>query len=135
MEIIREVEKLREYRGSLPLSLSQGFVPTMGALHAGHASLIQRSIKENTHTTVSIFVNPTQFSPDEDLDTYPRPEEEDHELLQSLGVDCLFQPHASDIYSSNNYIQFTIDNLGRKLEGHSRPGHLEGVLQVCKHFV
>ncbi len=130
MEIIREVGKLREYRRSLPLSLAQGFVPTMGALHAGHASLIQRSIKENSHTTVSIFVNPTQFAPDEDLDTYPRPEQEDHELLRSLGVDCLFKPDASDIYSSNNFIQFTIDHLGGKLEGQSRPGHLEGVLQV-----
>ena len=130
MEIVREVDQLREYNRSLPQSIQRGFVPTMGALHAGHASLIQKSLEENTHTTVSIFVNPTQFAPEEDLATYPRPEQADQDLLRSLGVDCLFQPLASDIYSSNNILRFSIDGWGGQLEGQSRPGHLEGVLQV-----
>ncbi|MEM6632971.1 MAG: pantoate--beta-alanine ligase [Bacteroidota bacterium] len=130
MEIIREVIKLREYRSSLPAEKVLGFVPTMGALHQGHASLIRQSVKDNTVTTVSIFVNPTQFAPDEDLDKYPRTHEEDHALLASLGVDCVFQPEVSDIYSSNTFLQFKIHKWGERLEGYSRPGHLEGVLQV-----
>ena len=130
MEIIREVIKLREYRSSLPSNQALGFVPTMGALHQGHASLIRQSVRENPLTTVSIFVNPTQFAPDEDLDKYPRTMEEDHALLASLGVDAVFQPEVSDIYSSNTFLKFEIDQWGGRLEGYSRPGHLEGVLQV-----
>ena len=130
MEIVREVDQLREYNRFLPQSIQRGFVPTMGALHAGHASLIRKSIEENTHTTVSIFVNPTQFAPEEDLATYPRPEQADQDLLKSMGVDCLFQPQASDIYPSNNILSYSIEGWGGQLEGQSRPGHLEGVLQV-----
>ena len=130
MEIIREVIKLREYRASLAPDQALGFVPTMGALHQGHASLIRQSVRENPLTTVSIFVNPTQFAPDEDLGKYPRTQEEDHALLASLGVDAVFQPEVSDIYSSNTFLRFKIDQWGERLEGYSRPGHLEGVLQV-----
>jgi len=102
----------------------------MGALHEGHARLIQMSVEQNTHTIVSIFVNPTQFGPGEDYEQYPRTWESDLQLLENLNVDAVFSPDTRDIYAPNQYIGFTIRNLNDRLEGISRPGHMEGVLQI-----
>ncbi|MEZ4687533.1 MAG: pantoate--beta-alanine ligase [Bacteroidia bacterium] len=90
MIICQDVASLRKERAKLGFDRPLGFVPTMGALHEGHASLVQRSVDENQHTVVSIFVNPTQFGPNEDLDRYPRTFEADSSMLESLGVDIIF---------------------------------------------
>lgn len=112
---------------------SIGFVPTMGALHQGHASLIERSVRENTHTVVSIFVNPTQFGPGEDLDKYPRTLQADLDLCASLGATHAFTPTTDKMYPEgrdNFEIQFGLRSLDKILCGAKRPGHFDGVLQV-----
>ncbi|RDU61238.1 pantoate--beta-alanine ligase [Helicobacter sp. MIT 14-3879] len=108
-----------------------GLVPTMGALHNGHKSLIESSIKNNDVTVVSIFVNPTQFSPTEDLAKYPRTLEKDIELCTSLGVDIVFAPDAKEMYSSNDEVTLNPPkSMGYILEGYYRPTHFAGVLQI-----
>ena len=107
-----------------------GLVPTMGALHAGHLSLIERSIKENDVTVLSIFVNPTQFNDTEDLKKYPRNLDMDIELLKKLKVDYVFFPDASEIYSDDFNYYVEENNLSKILCGPFRPGHFKGVLTV-----
>lgn len=108
-----------------------GLVPTMGALHEGHASLVRQSVAENDYTIASIFVNPTQFGPNEDLDRYPRDMEGDTELLRSLGVDMVFAPDNDEVYPKPpGQIMFGIRDLDKRLCGASRPGHMNGVVQV-----
>lgn len=108
-----------------------GLVPTMGALHEGHASLVRRSVSENDLTIVSIFVNPTQFGPNEDLSRYPRDLDGDMQLLESLGVDILFTPESTAIYPGESpQIVLGIRDLDKCLCGASRPGHMNGVVQV-----
>ncbi len=109
-----------------------GIVPTMGCLHEGHLSLIQEARKQTQKVVVSIFVNPLQFGQNEDLDTYPKPFERDHELCKKAGVDVLFQPKAADLYPC--LFQTNIDGglLTKKYCGHSRPGHFNGVLTVVQ---
>lgn len=103
----------------------------MGALHEGHASLARQSVAENDYTIVSIFVNPTQFGPNEDLDRYPRDMEGDAELLRSLGVDMIFAPDSDAVYPKPpSQIMFGIRDLDKRLCGSSRPGHMNGVVQV-----
>lgn len=112
---------------------SIGLVPTMGALHAGHASLISRSVKENDITFVSVFVNPTQFNNKEDLLHYPRTLERDSELASSLGVDYLFAPTPEEMYTTeemNSTFQFDFAGLDKVMEGKMRPGHFNGVVQI-----
>lgn len=112
---------------------SVGFVPTMGALHDGHASLVRRSVAENPVTVVSIFVNPTQFGANEDLDTYPRPLEADLALLESLGVDYVFTPTERTMYpqGKGNYeLLMQLRSMDKILCGAKRPGHFDGVVQV-----
>ncbi len=129
MKIISSIEDLRSLRRSLSGSL--GFVPTMGALHEGHASLVRASLAENDYTVVSIFVNPTQFGPNEDFSTYPRTLTQDADLLASLGVDFLFAPPTQAIYPAGEaQISFLIRDLDKVLCGASRPGHMNGVVQV-----
>lgn len=110
---------------------SIGFVPTMGALHAGHISLIERSRRECDITVVSIFVNPTQFNNPEDFNKYPIRTEEDKLLLEKAGCDALFLPEKEEIYPAS-YIspEFDIGVLNRVMEAKFRPGHFEGVIQV-----
>ncbi len=120
--------KLQTYRESLEGSV--GFVPTMGALHEGHISLIKRSINENDHTIVSIFVNPTQFLEGEDLDKYPRKIEADRKICELAGVDILFMPTIDDIYHGDELRIIAPKIKGYILEGAKRPKHFDGVLQI-----
>lgn len=107
-----------------------GLVPTMGALHDGHFSLIRAAQAQCSPVVVSIFVNPLQFGAREDLDKYPRPIEADRGALQSLGVDFLFAPAASEIYPPGFCTALEVGGLGDRLEGRSRPGHFRGVATV-----
>ena len=109
---------------------SIGFVPTMGALHEGHLSLIRKSIKDCDISCVSIFINPLQFSVNEDLDSYPQDIVGDLEKLKTIGVDVVFIPHANDIYNDGDSLLIVENNLSRKLEGKSRPTFFSGVLTV-----
>jgi len=109
---------------------SIGFVPTMGFLHKGHLSLVEQSKKENDLTVVSIFVNPTQFAPNEDFDKYPRDLERDRELLEQLGVDYLFFPKAAEMYPPGFLTGVKVDRLGELLCGKSRQTHFQGVTTV-----
>jgi pantoate--beta-alanine ligase len=107
-----------------------GLVPTMGALHAGHASLIARAKRECSPVIVSIFVNPKQFGPNEDFSKYPRTFESDVEKLKQGGVDILFAPEAAEIYPKDFSTHVQVDGLSERLEGRSRPGHFRGVATV-----
>ncbi len=109
---------------------SVGFVPTMGALHEGHISLIRRSARENDHTIVSIFVNPTQFLEGEDLESYPRRIEADTKICEMSGVSLLFTPSIEQIYGEDEILVKSPDIAGYILEGYHRPGHFDGVLRI-----
>ncbi|HEY3823817.1 MAG TPA: pantoate--beta-alanine ligase [Bryobacteraceae bacterium] len=107
-----------------------GFVPTMGALHEGHASLVRRSREENDTTVVSIFVNPTQFNNADDLAGYPRPLENDLDLLLDLGADEILVPSAQELYPNGYRFSIQAPDLTNTMEGKSRPGHFEGVMTI-----
>lgn len=107
-----------------------GFVPTMGALHKGHITLVERCAAENDICVVSIFVNPTQFNNQEDLRLYPRTPEEDYELLRSTGTDVVFAPSVEEIYPGPDIRIFDFGLLDKVMEGAFRPGHFNGVAQV-----
>lgn len=107
-----------------------GFVPTMGALHEGHLSLVRASKSRCDVTAVSIFVNPLQFGPSEDLAKYPRMLDRDARMLEELGVDLLFVPGVDEIYPSGAKTYVLVDELSNKLDGASRPGHFRGVATV-----
>ena len=112
---------------------SIGLVPTMGALHKGHLSLVKNSISNNDITVVSIFVNPTQFNNPNDLASYPRMVDKDLELLQTVGCDVVFAPEADDIYSkseTDSRFEFDFEGLDKVMEGKFRPGHFNGVVQI-----
>jgi pantoate--beta-alanine ligase len=109
---------------------SIGFVPTMGALHEGHLSLIRRARRENDIAVVSIFVNPTQFAPQEDLKKYPRDLKRDARLCSREGVDCIFYPAAGQMYPAGYRTYVTVEKLSDVLCGKSRPGHFKGVATV-----
>ncbi|MDK2852263.1 MAG: pantoate--beta-alanine ligase, partial [Proteiniphilum sp.] len=113
---------------------SIGLVPTMGALHEGHASLIRKSMDENRCTVVSLFVNPTQFNNQQDLQLYPRTPEEDQHLLEQLGVDLLFAPSVEEVYPEPDRRQFDFGLLDKVMEGAYRPGHFNGVAQVVSRL-
>ncbi|GAA9305810.1 pantoate--beta-alanine ligase [Helicobacter pylori] len=131
MRVLETITALREYRKSLKESV--GFVPTMGALHKGHQSLIERSLKENSHTIVSVFVNPTQFGPNEDFSAYPRPLEKDLALCEGLGVNAVFLPKTGEMYPyeiERRLKLYAPEFLSSSLEGAMREGHFDGVVQV-----
>ncbi len=109
---------------------SVGLVPTMGYLHEGHKSLIERSVKENDRTVVSVFVNPIQFGPNEDLATYPRDIESDKKLCESVGADLIFNPEPSEMYGDRFCTHVDMSILTEDLCGASRPGHFRGVQTV-----
>ncbi|GAA8565877.1 pantoate--beta-alanine ligase [Helicobacter pylori] len=131
MRVLETIAALREYRKSLEESV--GFVPTMGALHKGHQSLMERSLKENSHTIVSVFVNPTQFGANEDFSAYPRPLEKDLALCEGLVVNAVFAPKISEMYPYEAEQRLKLHAptfLSRSLEGAVRHGHFDGVVQV-----
>lgn len=110
--------------------LTVGFVPTMGFLHEGHTSLIERAHKENDKVVVSIFVNPTQFGPNEDFESYPRDLKKDQELCSEAGADLIFAPEAKEMYYSDASTFVAVRELTEKLCGAKRPGHFNGVCTV-----
>ncbi len=128
MVIARTVEALKEARASLQGSV--GFVPTMGALHQGHLSLIRHAKEENDAVIVSVFVNPTQFLEGEDLDAYPRREEADRLICERAGVDVLFMPTIDQMYEKDELCIGAPVIRGYILEGEKRPGHFDGMLQI-----
>lgn len=128
MKILKTIEEFKKYRSGLRENI--GFVPTMGALHAGHISLCQQSLNDNPHTIVSIFVNPTQFNNESDLQNYPNTFEADIEKLKNIGIDCLFNPTFDDLYPDNYRYKLTENELSKILCGATRPGHFDGVLTV-----
>ncbi|MEA3331959.1 MAG: pantoate--beta-alanine ligase [Campylobacterota bacterium] len=128
MKIISNPRELKEYLKNIDKSI--GFVPTMGALHEGHISLIKKAREKNELVVVSIFVNPTQFLKGEDLDSYPKKDEADKKICSLCGVDILFFPHAKDIYGEDEVSLVAPNVRGFVLEGNSRPSHFNGVLTV-----
>jgi len=107
-----------------------GFVPTMGALHKGHLSLIRRALQASARVVVSVFVNPTQFSPDEDFERYPRNLARDADLAREAGTEILYAPEAGEVYPRGFGSTVTVERLDSVLEGASRPGHFRGVATV-----
>ena len=138
MQIVRDIQTLRETRREWQSEKQViAFVPTMGNLHNGHLRLVKEAKKYASRLVVSIFVNPLQFGPDEDLDAYPRTIEQDKASLAELGVDVLFMPKVSDIYSRGLEQQTFVEvpGLSYMICGASRPGHFRGVASiVCKLF-
>jgi pantoate--beta-alanine ligase len=127
MKILRTRAELRAWRKHVG---EVGFVPTMGALHEGHLSLVRQAHAENPHVLASIFVNPLQFGPKEDLSRYPRPFEQDCALLEGEGVEALFAPNAEEMYPADRSTQVTEARVSEGLCGAARPGHFDGVCTV-----
>jgi pantoate--beta-alanine ligase len=133
MKVIRTIDDMRkairQYRLEHPHQLV-GFVPTMGYLHDGHASLIRRAREECGFVVISIFVNPLQFGPNEDYEKYPRDEQRDIELAERHGADVVFMPAVSEMYPSKPLTKVSVDRITNTLCGVSRPGHFDGVCTV-----
>lgn len=130
-------ELLRQVNACLQKNMTIGLVPTMGALHEGHATLVRRAVAENTVCVVSVFVNPTQFNNPEDLLKYPRTLDKDVELLTDLGVHFVFAPTPEEMYSENEMkdtFSFDFNGLDQVMEGKMRPGHFNGVVQVVSRL-
>jgi pantoate--beta-alanine ligase len=130
MQVIESISSLRAYRAALPHDQSLGFVPTMGYLHAGHISLVDIARRENELVAVSIFVNPTQFGPKEDLSRYPRDLDRDLAMLEDAGVDWVFTPAAEEIYPPGYSTYVDVRGVTEPLEGAARPGHFVGVATI-----
>lgn len=132
MKIIRTLYDMTEYRArQRDRGATVGFVPTMGALHEGHLSLVKQAVKENTVTVVSVFVNPIQFNNPEDFEKYPRTEEEDFKLLAASGVDAVFAPSAEEMYNEDPHQKkYELGKVAEVMEGKYRPGHFQGVAKV-----
>jgi pantoate--beta-alanine ligase len=130
MQILRTIEDMRTKWRSAKTGKQMGFVPTMGALHEGHLSLVRAAKSKCDIVAASIFVNPTQFGPKEDFTKYPRTFERDCELLKNEGVDFLFAPSAEEMYPKEAVTWVTVEGLSDKLCGRSRPGHFRGVTTV-----
>lgn len=136
MIVTEKIVVVRQHLDSLRRRQERiGLVPTMGALHEGHRSLIRRAREECDFVVVSIFVNPTQFGPNEDLDRYPRSLEKDLEICKAEGVNMVFTPSAKEMYPDESFIRFEINTLTKHLCGASRPGHFNGVLQVVNKLL
>lgn len=136
VKVIHTAKELHQFRQKLnENSQTLGFVPTMGALHNGHVSLIKKSTEENDYTLISIFVNPKQFNNSEDLKQYPRTLDADLTLLEGL-INCVvFAPDEAELYPQNDgFIPMELGSIGRVLEGAFRPGHFEGVVHVVHNL-
>lgn len=137
MLIIKEAGELEQYVARAKNNgRSIGFVPTMGALHRGHLSLVERCVKENDESVVSVFVNPTQFNNANDLATYPRTEEEDARLLAEAGVSVVFMPSVEAVYpdGTERDHEYDLGAAAEVMEGKYRPGHFQGVAQVVSRL-
>ncbi|MBE6190366.1 MAG: pantoate--beta-alanine ligase [Rikenellaceae bacterium] len=133
MKVVTTVKALREALAEVnPAGV--GFVPTMGALHAGHRSLVERARKENETVVVSVFVNPTQFNDKGDLKRYPRTPEADAALLEAAGADLVLMPSVEEIYPEPDTRQFDFGEVDKVMEGATRPGHFNGVAQVVSRL-
>jgi len=131
VEVIKTVSEMAEAARRLKASgVTTGFVPTMGYLHEGHLSLVRLSKKDTAFTTLSIFVNPTQFGPKEDLEKYPRDTEGDLEKCRNEGVDIVFMPEPGDMYPAGYGTYVNVEGITDNLCGRSRPGHFKGVATV-----
>jgi pantoate--beta-alanine ligase len=131
MQIIETIKQMQQLITSRKLeSLKIGYVPTMGYLHEGHISLIRKSKGENDITVISIFVNPLQFGPKEDLASYPRDFDRDRNIAETEGVDYLFYPTAEEMYPGNTSVKVIVQDRTDVLCGRSRPGHFDGVATV-----
>ncbi len=131
MEIIRTISWMKEtVRQARAENHVIGFIPTMGALHEGHLSLIRRARVDCSRVYASIFLNPTQFAPNEDLSRYPKTFESDVEKLTAAGVEVLFAPEINEIYPPGFRTYVNVEGLSERLEGRSRPGHFRGVASV-----
>jgi pantoate--beta-alanine ligase len=132
MNVSQTIESTRNYvKAARKSGKTIGLVPTMGALHAGHVSLIDAAVKKCDYVVVSIFVNPTQFGPTEDFEKYPRPIEEDLKKCETAGADLVFNPTAVEMYPEKNITWVNVEKITENLCGHSRPGHFRGVTTVC----
>ena len=135
MLVVETIDKLHAFLAEARAEgKSVGLVPTMGALHEGHASLVKRSVEENGVTVVSVFVNPTQFNDKGDLERYPRTLEADCSLLEALGTDCVFAPTVEEVYPEPDTRVFDFAPLDKVMEGVYRPGHFNGVVQVVSRL-
>lgn len=135
MNIYKSIEDLQAFvEAERAKGLRIAFVPTMGALHAGHLSLVRRALTECDRCIVSVFVNPTQFNDPRDLETYPRTLEADSELLASVGASALFAPEVSTIYPEEDTRTFEVGAVAEVMEGRYRPGHFNGVMQVVSRL-
>ena len=135
MLVFAKIKSVQQKIKSLKKATTIGFVPTMGALHQGHLSLIERAKKENDIVVVSIFVNPTQFDKQEDLINYPKTIDKDLSLLRAVFCDIVFAPSANEIYANNIASQiFNFDGLEHQMEGKFRDGHFNGVGTIVKRL-
>ena len=132
MEITNTINSTRQFiKDARKADKTIGLVPTMGALHIGHISLIEAAKKQTDYVVVSIFVNPTQFGAAEDFDKYPQPFEQDTKICREQGVDLVFAPSVNEMYPSQNITWVNVEKLTETLCGRSRPGHFKGVTAVC----
>jgi pantoate--beta-alanine ligase len=132
MKVVKTIEEVRRLvKAARGDGRRIGLVPTMGALHVGHISLVEAAVKDCDFVVVSVFVNPTQFGPGEDFENYPRPLEADLEICRQAGVDAVFAPTPAEMYPSDNLTWVTVKKLTEPLCGRSRPGHFRGVTTVC----
>jgi len=131
MRVVKTISELKSLiSGYKQENKTVGLVPTMGALHAGHKSLVDRARKENDIVVVSVFVNPTQFNNKQDLATYPRTEERDCALLEAAGCDVVFMPAVEEVYPEPDNRKFDLGAVAEVMEGAHRPGHFNGVAQI-----
>lgn len=132
MEVAKTIESVRILvKAARGKGRRIGFVPTMGALHDGHVSLIETAVKKCDFVVVSIFVNPAQFGPDEDFEKYPRPLDDDLKICAKAGADVVFAPSVSEMYPEKNVTWVNVEELTKNLCGRSRLGHFRGVATVC----
>ena len=131
MKIVNSIQELKSYLAEEKRDNKQiGFVPTMGALHGGHLSLVKRCVEENDVCVVSVFVNPTQFNDKHDLETYPRTLDKDCALLEPAGCDYVFAPSVEEMYPEPDTRTFDFGIVSAVMEGARRPGHFNGVAQI-----
>ncbi len=131
MRLVETISDMKAIiRSNKSIGKTIGFVPTMGYLHEGHLSLVKRSVHDNDFTVMSIFVNPTQFGPNEDFEKYPRDMERDLRLAESVGVDVVFAPNVAQMYPDSYKTYVEVEDITKVLCGLSRPGHFKGVTTV-----